>query len=229
MTSFPEEPIFPADPPTEEPEPILPENKTMVDRQKEVRAWTVEKGWRENGVDERTMGEEVALLHTEVAEATEAYRLHMLDRWIVTYPGDGSERVITILDSESFDYGDNKPEGVASEVIDTLIRLLDNYAQYGLGAPEIEPDRTGSNPYENWGDAASALHHKIARVWALRKQYAYLYESNAWTSILSEAYWDIMNEIISVCHHFDINIVEEYEAKMKYNQTRSYRHDGKNL
>lgn len=67
----------------------------------EVIAWAARKGWHPD--PQRTFGEEVALLHSEVSEALEAYReIGFRERTRV----------------------DGKPDDVASELADLLIRLL---------------------------------------------------------------------------------------------------------
>jgi NTP pyrophosphatase (non-canonical NTP hydrolase) len=67
----------------------------------EVTAWAVSKGWEPD--PNRTFGDECALIHSEVSEALEAYR-----DWK--------------FDDSTIEGG--KPEGVASEFADILIRLL---------------------------------------------------------------------------------------------------------
>lgn len=62
-------------------------------------------GWLPNN---NRFGESLALLHSEVSEALEAYRIR---DW-------GSER------------DDGKPEGVSSELADVFIRLLSAWAQF---------------------------------------------------------------------------------------------------
>lgn len=84
----------------------------------EVEACNREKGWYEH---DRTFGEDVALLHSEVSEMLEAYRDH------------GTEDATGANWSDHPDEITNpKPEGVGSEAADILVRLLDTCARYDL-------------------------------------------------------------------------------------------------
>jgi NTP pyrophosphatase (non-canonical NTP hydrolase) len=87
----------------------------LNDAQDAVFAVNEANGWFE---DDRTFGDDVALLHSEVSEMLEAYRDHgYSDMTDLTLPGD------TRLP---------KPEGVGSEAADILIRLLDTCARRGI-------------------------------------------------------------------------------------------------
>jgi NTP pyrophosphatase (non-canonical NTP hydrolase) len=78
----------------------------------------VSKGW-ENPGDTRSFGDECALLHSEVSEAFEAYRARGYESW------EGPK---------------GKPEGVASEFADVLIRLLHYSHVHGIDI-QAEYDR----------------------------------------------------------------------------------------
>lgn len=79
----------------------------------ELREINISKGFRapEGGPGQNTFGDYIALLHSEVSEALEAYRSWKLAD--ATEPG-------------------GKPEGVGSELADVLIRLIDTADVFGI-------------------------------------------------------------------------------------------------
>lgn len=106
-----------------------------------VKRVNVANGWF---TENRSFGEDVALLHSEVSEMLEAYRT-----WGVMDPNDG--------DVQNADGSLIKPEGIGSEAADVLVRLLDT------------------------------------------------------------------------CYRYNINLGHEFYKKMRYNETRGFRHGGKVL
>jgi hypothetical protein len=89
--------------------------KSLEEMQAEVWAVNESNGWYDS---ERTVGDDIALLHSEVSEMFEAYRDHGFDD--VTAPPLISN-------------GENpKPEGFGSVCADVLIRLLDTCDRRGV-------------------------------------------------------------------------------------------------
>lgn len=107
-------------------------DKSLEAMMRRVRKFNVAKGWRVDGdhlvpdANGRTFGDDIALIHSELSEALEAYRDHGLEPYIAI--GEGEQ--IQLVDPG--EYGPCKPEGVPSELADVFIRLLDTCAHLGV-------------------------------------------------------------------------------------------------
>jgi NTP pyrophosphatase (non-canonical NTP hydrolase) len=75
--------------------------------QKSIHQLAIEKGWWEK---DREIPELLCLIHSEISEALEAYRVKGLENWIEN----------------------GKPEGVAVELADAIIRILDLAEYFGF-------------------------------------------------------------------------------------------------
>lgn len=119
--------------------------------QQAVHRTAVEHGWWEDG--ERNMGEMIALMHSELSEALESYRdsepyLHY------KYPGMAAARYHS--DSEIGGVL-GKPEGIASEFADTIIRIADTCEKLGIPLAQALIEKAQYNetrPYRHGGKKA---------------------------------------------------------------------------
>ncbi len=110
----------------------------------------VAHGWYDRE-EPRGLPEEIALIHSEVSEALEAYRDGS--------PGAGLSEVLfyrhksgVVLDLPEVDGELNKPEGIAAEYADTVIRVADSAfgRQYPLGPAVIEKHKYNqSRPFQH--------------------------------------------------------------------------------
>lgn len=82
---------------------------TITELQTQVHETAISKGWY---AEPRTFGDLIALVHSELSEALEAFRETGKVEWTVSTAG--------------------KPEGAAIELADAVIRILDMAEHYGI-------------------------------------------------------------------------------------------------
>jgi NTP pyrophosphatase (non-canonical NTP hydrolase) len=180
-------------------------SKTIADMTAEIREVNVAKGWRpaEGGPGENTWGDYIALLHSEVSEALEAYRDHRL--------ADATGRPAGV-----FIDGLAKPEGVGSELADVLIRLLDMADVFEhpplTSHAELNSIYSAPVPATSFGDSMSWLHQRI---------------SDAWLDPMKLPM--VLRRLVAVARKYEIDLDAEYERKIAYNRTRSFQHGGRTL
>ena len=101
----------------------------MIDLQKEIHECAVEKGWWK---EERNFGEMIALCHSELSEALEAWRHDERTQYVE----------------------DGKPEGWATELADCIIRILDMAYSHNVDMGETIRRKVRYNwdrPYRHGG------------------------------------------------------------------------------
>jgi hypothetical protein len=181
--------------------------KTLSEMAQEIYEVNVANGWYE---DARSLVEDVALLHTEVSEAFEAYRDHGFD--------DATETTVWTTDHREIPNPHTpKPEGVGSELADILIRLLDTGRRLGWDLAEIATRR----PALDWPDASFALivvemHQQVGRI------------ADAPAKRLAGAAF-LYSLILLAERKAEVDLDAEYERKLAYNRTRGHKHGGKRL
>jgi NTP pyrophosphatase (non-canonical NTP hydrolase) len=113
----------------------------------EIHQNAVEHGWWDEG---RSFGDIIALCHSELSEALEAFRSD--------YPGKYAKcndcgAVIGVM-GLSCCGKPMKPEGIVIELADTIIRILDFCGQKGIDIEEairIKHEYNKTRPYKHGG------------------------------------------------------------------------------
>lgn len=127
---------------------------------KEIHANAVAHGWWD---EERSFGDIIALCHSELSEALEEYRANRPMVWYACNEATPSTGPCTPADEfECLNYGeetgckyrDTKPEGVAVEMIDCLIRILDWCGRHDIDVDALLAEKHAYNktrPYKHGG------------------------------------------------------------------------------
>ena len=187
---------------------------------KEVHANAVAHGWWET---ERDPAEIIALIHSEWSEALEEYRACRPMVWYAVNAdcqmcGDRPVIYSEICETNNCDAG-HKPEGIAVELIDGCIRILDFAAheKVSLKFREIEPQQPTlpkliadlhyytSKALDDVGRSGKIISHTHISEW------------------LGPAVYEVFRYIYA--HRLEAGkiMLEKHE----YNKTRPYRHGGK--
>lgn len=110
----------------------------------------VAHGWWE---EPRSLNVVIALIHSEWSEALEEARAGRPNVYKLSV-GDDDVRYITHEDGLAWVECDGKPEGIAVELIDGVIRILDAMGQYGITLEDKETG--GPEEIESlWGKCAA--------------------------------------------------------------------------
>ena len=194
----------------------------LADLQREAHAIAKDHGWWD---EERTFGDLIALVHSELSEALEAYRedgdTDMHWRW---HDQDGKEV--------------RRPEGVPSELADVVIRVVDMAERYGMDLTaavheaEERYDFDSSFPaHFGFGSWISMVHMHLSRAFEVYANGDYIDWPSS-TSKDGEQRLQIgaaVRWVQAMAAHYGIDLDAAIEAKMQYNRTRPYRHGGKVL
>jgi|SRR5882757_306711 len=180
---------------------------TIEELTKAIHANCVQKGFMpaEGGPGDNTWGDYVALLLTEVGEILEAYR----DRRMAAYTT-----------------ATGKPDDVASEVADCVIRLLNTADAFGLFItnPDVTLEDVGilySPPgVVSFGDWVAWLGYRVGRLWSAAL-HGRAQQEHAMVALL--------RALQTFAQRWGINLTQEVERKMAYNVTRPWQHGGRVL
>jgi len=122
----------------------------------EAHQTAIEKGWWEKA---RTFAEQIALMHSELSEALEEQRTHGLeaDRFLYAVRHiSGATPGVQIVTAGNMQPSD-KPEGIAAELADVLIRIADTCGRYDIPLKEALEMKLAYNktrPYRHGGKQA---------------------------------------------------------------------------
>ena len=179
----------------------------LADLQREAHTIAKDHGWWDT---ERTFGDCIALVHSDLSEALEAYREH----------GDVKQH----LDYRWAPYGHPSLNGVPYELADVVIRVADMAEWYGVELDDaVEAFGKDVAPMEgSFGDWITVGHVLLSRV----AQNGYVDPAQ---SLDLFAVGGFVKHIRYMAAHYGIDLDAAIEAKMEYNRTRSYRHGGKAL
>lgn len=173
--------------------------------QAEARKVNDANGWFEA---DRHFEEGIALIHTEVAEATEAYR-----RWGFEDATDYAGHHARSVSDERLRGTPPKPEGVGSELADVLIRLLDETSRQG-----IPLDHFASQPPEGhhrlFGVVLARVHAAVARLGEQPTPHAAAV---------------VYAHLRAAADTAGVDLAAECARKVAFNATRGHRHGGKRL
>lgn len=130
---------------------------TINDWTKEIHENAVDHGWWE---EERSLPEIVALCHSELSEALEEYRDGNPDVWYGCHQGRNGG-ICLAEECQHCDCGqcvigcsNDKPEGIAVEMADCIIRILDYAGHMGWDMEAIirqKHEYNKTRPYRHGG------------------------------------------------------------------------------
>jgi hypothetical protein len=215
---------------------------------KESHATAVSKGWYEKDAQGQIIPRDVAevcsLFHSEISEAVEELRK----------PNPASRKGIYFSNNSVFSSDNSfipddpdvhtdmmrltsgglaKPEGVAVELADLIIRLADSAESWGVAtmvrnenwhshAVLLELARLKRGQHSAIGELVR-VHQAVSLLWSFIENKAH----TTYGVIIGDAIRSILLGVQALCVHYDWNLERAIKIKMTYNDTRPFRHGGK--
>lgn len=195
----------------------------------EVHQNAVEHGWWD---EERSFGEIIALCHSELSEALEEYRAKRPMVYFVVEMDDGKGGTYLAIREDIIseeDFSGEKPEGIAVELADCIIRILDWYGKEGLDTDALLLEAgiitmcdLPTPVYGSFGDFIALLHNLLSMAYA-----CWCNASGTSASALRLA--KCIREIMAWAKENGVDMESILDMKHEYNKGRPYRHGGKAL
>ena len=192
---------------------------------KEVHANAVAHGWWET---EHDPAEIIALIHSEWSEALEEYRAGRPMVWHECMDeGQAPEDRPVVCEQckdcyyygKECEYRGEKPEGIAVELIDGCIRILD-FAAHEKVSLEFE---NIEDLFPNFPTQITALHYYTSSVMNYVGSNGKLKAPNRIPELLGE----MIDNVFKYIRTQGIDPEKIMLEKHEYNKTRPYRHGGK--
>lgn len=101
---------------------------------REIHNNAVAHGWWD---EKRSFGDIVALCHSELSEALEEYRNERPLAYVYQDRGDDSSDPVEMVTNPDVWQFKRKPEGIAVEMIDCIIRILDWCGKEGVDVDKL--------------------------------------------------------------------------------------------
>ena len=208
---------------------------TIPEIQKRAYATACAKGWHDNplrvfyrdvvdiadwdrtdnpaSIDHDRVLRSHALMHTEITEALDALAHGELSMW---------------LDGE-------KPEGFVVELADVVIRVCDTTAALGididvqdtwLSEPSLRAVSLNLREAPSKLDRALRLHHYVGLLRCDIDRATEAARVDDWPAY-ADFFGYALRSVAAICTGLDLDLGAAIEAKMRYNETRSHRHGGK--
>lgn len=195
----------------------------------EVHQNAVEHGWWD---EERSFGEIIALCHSELSEALEEYRAKRPMVYFVVEMDDGKGGTYLAIREDIIseeDFAGEKPEGIAVELADCIIRILDWYGKEGLDTDDLLLEAgiitmcdLPTPVYGSFGNFIALLHNLLSMAYA-----CWCNASGTSASALRLA--KCIREIMAWAKENGVDMEMVLDMKREYNKGRPYRHGGKVL